>query len=266
MFSIIGFRSMNILIKIDDLHHHNCHPFSLHYQSEFLVSSHPRPTNRRCMALSGVYLQLRVLLWYFHFHFKIFSYGVESGGRILRSSSELVEATFNITPTSVHHLGFTDLPRNEFEKFLTAMAIYFTPGTYDLIYWNCNTFTELCARMLLDRGIPRYILDVPESVMSTLSGPLIISLFRSVHRLLNPFNRTCDALNNRTLDVPTLDALLRGYMEKCLARLGRNHSEWPSWFAYREERLTLRISNRSIERSFGPSQCLQSGQQIQPDC
>ena len=38
---------------------------------------------------------------------------------------------------------------------------------------NCNNFTDECAKFLLSKGIPDYIVNLPSEVLSTQMGQMI---------------------------------------------------------------------------------------------
>lgn len=51
--------------------------------------------------------------------------------------------------------------------FLCNFLLCFSPVSYDLFKHNCNNFTNEVSQFLCGKGIPKYILDVPEDVLST---------------------------------------------------------------------------------------------------
>lgn len=59
-----------------------------------------------------------------------------------------------------------------FERIIRAILYdqrfrAFRPGTYHLFKYNCNTFTEEVSNFLVGKGIPKYILDLPEEILQT---------------------------------------------------------------------------------------------------
>lgn len=89
-----------------------------------------------------------------------------------------VEQTYGITPFRVHHLGTTSTTQRDFEKYLISIQVNFTRECYDLVKWNCNNFTDHASRFLLHRGIPAYILDLPDSITNTFMGKMIINFIK----------------------------------------------------------------------------------------
>lgn len=98
-----------------------------------------------------------------------------------------VESSFSMTIVETRLLGHTTRTRVEFEQFLLQIYKKFTPETYDLLRWNCNHFSDTCARFLLgNHGIPRHILDLPNIVSSTFLGSLILKVFHRFTQGWNP--------------------------------------------------------------------------------
>lgn len=97
------------------------------------------------------------------------------GGGIQVMAPELVVARYGMQPVQSIPLGDTDVPRDRLDQFLRDVSPRFTEATYDLLRHNCNNFSDELARFLLGRGIPQYILDLPNEVLSTPFGyvPLV---------------------------------------------------------------------------------------------
>lgn len=84
-------------------------------------------------------------------------------------------------PEQVLNLGETFIPYQVFLEYVLGLGeTTFSPGAYDLFKHNCNNFTNEVSQFLCGKGIPKYILDVPEEILSTPIGqslrPLIDSL------------------------------------------------------------------------------------------
>ncbi|XP_065560572.1 uncharacterized protein LOC136027343 isoform X6 [Artemia franciscana] len=52
--------------------------------------------------------------------------------------------------------------------------LVYLSGTYNLLKHNCNNFSEDLATFLTGRSIPKYILDLPDSVLNTPLGPTLL--------------------------------------------------------------------------------------------
>ncbi|XP_012233831.1 uncharacterized protein [Linepithema humile] len=117
-------------------------------------------------------------------HTAIVAYGREyffgSGGihSIRPGGTELGE------PQRIEKLGETYLPYTVFLEYINGLGTStFAPGTYNLFKHNCNSFTEEVSNFLVGKGIPKYILDLPEEILQTpigqALGPLIETLSNS---------------------------------------------------------------------------------------
>lgn len=85
------------------------------------------------------------------------------------------------TPDRVVKLGESCIPYQLFLEYILGLGeSTFSPGTYNLIQHNCNNFSNEVSQFLCGSSIPKYILDLPEEVLSTPLGvtlrPLIESL------------------------------------------------------------------------------------------
>ncbi|CAM9893447.1 unnamed protein product, partial [Heterosigma akashiwo] len=110
------------------------------------------------------------------YHTGILVYGKEFffGGGIQQCAHETFVASHGgIRPIQYLDLGTTNIPEHEFQKFLRDNNHRFTMQTYDLIRNNCNNFCDACAHFLLDKGIPEYIVKLPERVFSTPMGMML---------------------------------------------------------------------------------------------
>ncbi|KAG7209637.1 hypothetical protein KM043_011284 [Ampulex compressa] len=87
-------------------------------------------------------------------------------------------------PLKVERIGETYLPYSVFLEYINGLGTStFAPGTYNLFKHNCNYFTEEVSNFLVGKGIPKYILDLPEEILQTSIGqslgPLIEALSNS---------------------------------------------------------------------------------------
>ncbi|XP_011643036.1 uncharacterized protein LOC105430926 isoform X1 [Pogonomyrmex barbatus] len=87
-------------------------------------------------------------------------------------------------PQRVEKLGETYLPYTVFLEYINGLGTStFAPGTYNIFKHNCNSFTEEVSNFLVGKGIPKFILDLPEEILQTpigqALGPLIETLSNS---------------------------------------------------------------------------------------
>lgn len=64
-------------------------------------------------------------------------------------------------------MGSTDCKETELLDFLSGGGNLWNSRTYDLFDNNCNHFTSWLCKFLLDKDIPKHILDLPERVKET---------------------------------------------------------------------------------------------------
>jgi desumoylating isopeptidase 1 len=62
------------------------------------------------------------------------------------------------------------VPEDFFIEMLRDIAPRFTPMTYNVLEHNCNNFTDECAELLIGHGIPKEIVDLPKTFLSTPMG------------------------------------------------------------------------------------------------
>lgn len=77
---------------------------------------------------------------------------------ILFSHNQALLSNFTLIP---------DPKKNCFSFFYDKRLCSFRPGTYNLFKHNCNSFTEEVSNFLVGKGIPKYILDLPEEILQT---------------------------------------------------------------------------------------------------
>lgn len=84
-------------------------------------------------------------------------------------------------PNRVEKVGETDLPYPVFLDYISGLSTStFAPGSYNLFKHNCNTFTEQVCSFLVDKSIPKYILDLPEEILQTEIGQQIAPLVEAL--------------------------------------------------------------------------------------
>lgn len=87
-----------------------------------------------------------------------------------------------ITPGSSHlgrplqrlHLGKTDLPMEVIQPYLESLREIYTVQAYDLWKHNCNNFSNDFATFLLGKGIPDHILHMPDAVLQSPMGRMLM--------------------------------------------------------------------------------------------
>ncbi|XP_066600195.1 uncharacterized protein [Prorops nasuta] len=87
-------------------------------------------------------------------------------------------------PQKIVSLGSTYVSYMVFLEYISGLnSSTFAPGAYNLFKHNCNIFTEEVSNFLVGKGIPKYILDLPEEIFSSPLGqtlrPIIESLSTS---------------------------------------------------------------------------------------
>ena len=83
-------------------------------------------------------------------------------------------------PLRYENLGETSRTESELLTFLGTIRSRFTQQTYDLLRNNCNNFSDVVSNFLLGRGIPSYIVDLPNRVLSTPGGQALRPIFESM--------------------------------------------------------------------------------------
>lgn len=77
-------------------------------------------------------------------------------------------------PKEVKYLGDTQVPYSVFIEYISGLShSTYSANSYQLFSHNCNNFTEEIAQFLCGVSIPKYILDLPNEVLSSnLSGAI----------------------------------------------------------------------------------------------
>ncbi|PON70794.1 hypothetical protein PanWU01x14_078200 [Parasponia andersonii] len=88
------------------------------------------------------------------------------------------------TPIRVVDLGVTHVPKDVFETYLQEISPRFTAETYSLLTHNCNNFSNEVAQFLVGTTIPDYILQLPNEVMSSPMGALILPMIQNLETTL----------------------------------------------------------------------------------
>ncbi|KAF5746330.1 putative PPPDE thiol peptidase family protein [Tripterygium wilfordii] len=83
-------------------------------------------------------------------------------------------------PIKVVELGITHVPQDVFEMYLHEISPRYTAETYSLLTHNCNNFSNEVAQFLVGTTIPDYILQLPNEVMSSPMGALIMPMIQNL--------------------------------------------------------------------------------------
>lgn len=84
------------------------------------------------------------------------------------------------TPLRVIDLGVTHVPKDVFEMYLQEIGPRYTAETYSLMTHNCNNFSNEVAQFLVGASVPDYILNLPQEVMSSPMGALIMPMIQNL--------------------------------------------------------------------------------------
>lgn len=87
-------------------------------------------------------------------------------------------------PIRVVDLGITHVPKDVFEMYLQEISPRYTAETYSLLTHNCNNFSNEVVQFLVGTTIPEYILQLPNEVMSSPMGALILPMIQNLETTL----------------------------------------------------------------------------------
>lgn len=88
------------------------------------------------------------------------------------------------TPLKVVDLGITHVPQDVFEEYLQDISSRYSAETYSLLTHNCNNFSNEVAQFLVGVTIPEYILHLPNEVMNSPMGALIMPMIQNLESTL----------------------------------------------------------------------------------
>ncbi|XP_075522136.1 uncharacterized protein LOC142555247 [Primulina tabacum] len=88
------------------------------------------------------------------------------------------------TPLKVVDLGVTHVPKDVFETYLQEIDHRYTAETYRLLTHNCNNFSNEVAQFLVGASIPDYILNLPNEVLSSPMGALMLPMIQQLETTL----------------------------------------------------------------------------------
>ncbi|XP_012476328.1 uncharacterized protein LOC105792344 isoform X1 [Gossypium raimondii] len=87
-------------------------------------------------------------------------------------------------PIKAIDLGVTHVPKDLFEMYLQEISPRYTAETYSLLTHNCNNFSNEVAQFLVGTNIPDYILQLPNEVMSSPMGSLLMPMIQNLETTL----------------------------------------------------------------------------------
>ncbi|MCL7046559.1 hypothetical protein MKW94_012582 [Papaver nudicaule] len=87
-------------------------------------------------------------------------------------------------PIKVVDLGVTHVPKEIFEEYLQEISPRYTAETYSLLKHNCNNFSNEVAQFLVGTNIPDYILELPNDVLSSPMGAMILPMIQQLETTL----------------------------------------------------------------------------------
>lgn len=118
------------------------------------------------------------------YHTGVFVYGYEYfyGGGIVCVRPEEIIRLYGLKPIRTLTLGITKKTQTELNNHLESISKEFNSDNYDILNHNCNHFSDNIVRFLLGEGIPSYILDLPNEVMRTPFGSMILPVIQKAQK------------------------------------------------------------------------------------
>lgn len=84
-------------------------------------------------------------------------------------------------PDKIVQLGKSEIPYSLFLQYVFGLGeSTYRPGSYDLFQHNCNNFSNDVALFLTGKGVPEFILSLPQDVLSTPLGESLRPLLESL--------------------------------------------------------------------------------------
>ncbi|CAA7017141.1 unnamed protein product [Microthlaspi erraticum] len=87
-------------------------------------------------------------------------------------------------PLRIIELGESHVPQDVFEMYLQEISPRYTAESYNLLTHNCNNFSNEVAQFLVGKGIPDYILQLPNEVMNSPMGGLLMPMIQNLETTL----------------------------------------------------------------------------------
>ncbi|XP_010448096.1 PREDICTED: desumoylating isopeptidase 1 [Camelina sativa] len=88
------------------------------------------------------------------------------------------------TPIRTIELGLSHVPKDVFEMYLEEISPRYTAESYNLLTHNCNNFSNEVSQFLVGKGIPDYILQLPNDVLNSPMGGLIMPMLQGLETTL----------------------------------------------------------------------------------
>ncbi|VDL96964.1 unnamed protein product [Schistocephalus solidus] len=90
-------------------------------------------------------------------------------------------------PVEKKLMGQTSLSASEFQAYMDHLSdTIFRAGTYNLFYYNCNTFSNHVIKDLTGNTIPSHITDLPANILQTPIGPLLQTFIEGAANVTGP--------------------------------------------------------------------------------
>jgi len=99
-------------------------------------------------------------------------------------------------PLRMELIGETTKTQQELETFLLSIRSRFTTATYNLLTHNCNNFSDELSRFLTGRGIPDYIISLPQRAFSTPGGQALRPFFEGMQAQINGMSGGADPFSH----------------------------------------------------------------------
>jgi len=113
------------------------------------------------------------------------------GGGIQMESPTQFRASRGIQPVQILHIGKTRVSQRQFEHWCaTVAASDYSPTSYDLLHKNCNNFADFALRdgLRLNSGVPDWVLDVPQTFLSSPLGAMLRPMLQNMQMSAAPVN------------------------------------------------------------------------------
>jgi len=95
-------------------------------------------------------------------------------GEPLKTSVTKLKPSHYNSDLQVVHLGYTLVTQQEFRTFLSAdLCKKFKPDTYDVMTYNCNTFSKEVVFFLTGEQIPEQVSKLPELVLNSPTAKVL---------------------------------------------------------------------------------------------
>ncbi|CAM9612388.1 unnamed protein product, partial [Choristocarpus tenellus] len=121
-------------------------------------------------------------------HTGVIVYGKEyffGGGLQSMPHDVFVASHGGVGPNEYIDMGATDLPQDVFEDFNREISSRYTAQTYDLLKHNCNNYSDEVTTFLLGKGIPEYIINLPNEVLNSPMGGMLRPMLEQMTMQMN---------------------------------------------------------------------------------